>query len=110
MLARMERTDLAMVLEYDFAVAVSEYARQHKWLVAYTRKSGYKDAVGVWHGLSPHGEPDLRMARAGIYIAAELKTMSGKVTPEQEDWLAELGAHGRLWRPSDAAGIMETLE
>jgi hypothetical protein len=109
MLARMERADLAKVLEEPFAVAVSEYARNAGWLVAYTRKSGYKDSAGKWHGLSPHGEPDLRMARRGRYIAAELKTMRGRVRPEQEQWLNAIGDNGYLWRPSDADYIMRVL-
>lgn len=114
LLARMERKDLAKVLEYDFAVAVSEYARNAGWQVSYTRKSGYKDASGKWRGLSPMGEPDLRMARYRggddwRVLFVELKRERGVLRPDQARWLHALGPYGRLWRPRDAAQIMETL-
>jgi hypothetical protein len=66
---------------------------------------------GKWRQpLSGHiGAPDLILARGGRVILAELKTDRGRLTAEQQAWLAALGAHGRLWRPRDWPDIVATL-
>lgn len=64
------------------------------------------------------GFPDVTLARAsnvgGRVIFAELKTEKGKLTPDQERWLAVLAATGcvetYLWRPSDwSSGEIERV-
>lgn len=53
---------------------------------------------------SPAGFPDLCMTKPPRVIFAELKTDTGKVSPHQEAWLADLracGAEVYLWRPAD---------
>jgi hypothetical protein len=55
------------------------------------------------------GAPDLILARNGVVILAELKRQNGRASPHQRLWLAALGGHGRLWRPSDWAEIEAEL-
>jgi hypothetical protein len=50
------------------------------------------------------GLPDLIVCGSGGVIFRELKTETGKLRPEQLDWLARLtqgGADAGIWRPSD---------
>lgn len=52
---------------------------------------------------SPAGFPDLVIAGRRL-IMRELKTERGKLTPDQERWLAALryaGIDADVWRPSD---------
>lgn len=53
---------------------------------------------------SHKGWPDLVLARPPRLIAVELKTDTGRLTPEQRRWLIDLEACGLevdLWRPRD---------
>jgi hypothetical protein len=50
------------------------------------------------------GFPDLVIAGHGRLLAAELKVIGGKLTPDQSRWLAAFeagGAAAYVWRPSD---------
>jgi VRR-NUC domain len=50
------------------------------------------------------GWPDLVLCRPPRLLAVELKSRSGKVTPEQQTWLDDLAACGvetHIWRPAD---------
>jgi hypothetical protein len=52
------------------------------------------------------GFPDLVVAGQGGFIFRELKTETGRLRPEQLDWLSRLkqgGADAAIWRPSDMA-------
>ena len=109
MIAQMDIKALRALLEHDFAVAVREYAEARGWKVGYTKRTGYIGKDGKWKGMGPKGEPDHRLARNGVYFAAELKAEEGRLSPEQRAWLEALGEHGRLWRPRDTEAIMETL-
>jgi hypothetical protein len=124
MIAALDKADLKKVDEHSFSVAVRTYAEARRWTVWYTRVSAKKGADGQWRGVSPKGEPDLRMVRVRVdmpmapihypslpreVIFAELKTEQGRPTPAQEDALLRLGPYGRLWRPHDAKQIMEEL-
>ena len=51
-------------------------------------------------------------ARQRRVVYAELKRPDGTTTPEQDQWLAELGAAGQevaLWRPADLPAIAIVL-
>lgn len=60
---------------------------------------------------SEPGFPDLVLVHAGQHrvIFAELKTATGRTTPEQDAWLADLTAAGveaYLWRPADLPRVI----
>ena len=54
------------------------------------------------------GFPDIAMVRNGRVIFAELKSMRGRLSPEQHNWLAELSksvaCETYTWRPTDWLG------
>lgn len=54
---------------------------------------------------STYGFPDLVLVRRPRLIFAELKTETGRLTRDQQDWLEDLDACGPaetyVWRPSD---------
>ena len=53
--------------------------------------------------------PDLILARRGVVILAELKSQTGRLSREQQMWQTALGAHHRVWRPSDLPAIIKEL-
>lgn len=95
--------------EADFQGTVIDYAVRRQWRVHHARPAQIRP--GRWATpLSGHpGVPDLLLARGGVVLMPELKRQHGRVTPAQTAWLTELGAHGRLWRPSDWPEIFEEL-
>ena len=79
-LAMRQRPDLAML------VAVPNGGQRHKVVAAKLKASGAKA-----------GYPDiaLNLARGGYHgLFIELKTQTGRVSPEQRDWLDRLIAAG----------------
>ena len=105
---------LPPLTEKEFQDQVVELAQTLGWLVYHTYDSRK----------SVPGFPDLVMVRNGSLLFAELKSEKGKVTPEQREWLFELGGVSvipdnrssaawtyevRLWRPSDWDEIVEVL-
>lgn len=82
-LAMSERTLQARVLEL---------ARRYGWRSYHTWSSRR----------SAKGFPDLVLCRPPRLLCVELKTMRGKVAPEQRLWLGDLGESGAetgVWRP-----------
>lgn len=58
------------------------------------------------------GYPDFHAVRGRRSIYIELKRETGKTTPEQDAWLADLKAAGHetyVWRPSDAPDLQRVL-
>jgi len=111
-LAVMERADLARVSEREFQRAIWEYAAQAGWLAHYMYKSAQKLQDGTYRGLGTAGWPDIFACRGERAIAIEVKSMSGRPTPEQRRWLAalkEAGIETALWKPDDAKLAMEVL-
>lgn len=88
----------ALESEADFQTWVVGTARRHHWMVAHLRDSRGQDAVGL---------PDLIMARDGVVLLAEIKSMTGRVQVDQKPWLAASGNH--IWRPSMRAEIEAVL-
>lgn len=62
---------------------------------------------------SPAGFPDEVLVRPPRLVFAELKSARGKLSEEQEAWLAALravpGIEVHVWRPADLDEIVEVL-
>jgi hypothetical protein len=99
------RVSLPPVVETEkgFQAAVIELASLHRWKVYWT-----------WNSLhSPKGFPDLVLGREGRpgtprpgeLIIAELKSVRGKVSAAQQEWLDLLATvpyiEVYLWKPHD---------
>lgn len=59
------------------------------------------------------GWPDLVLCKPPKLIYAELKSETGRLTPQQRVWLTMLGECGQewyVWRPRDMDDIAEVLE
>ena len=81
------------------------------------------DAAKALHWLPYHtfdsrrsepGFPDLVLCRPPRLLFVELKSEKGKLTAEQERWLALLaevpGVETKVWRPSDLLDAIEYLK
>ncbi|QGJ88093.1 nuclease [Arthrobacter phage Edmundo] len=58
------------------------------------------------------GYPDITAARGKRSLYAELKTETGRTTPEQDEWLeamAEAGHETYVWRPRDIDEVITIL-
>lgn len=94
--------------EKQFSQQVVDLAKLLGWRVYRT-----------WLSLrSPKGFPDLVLVRASDkrLLFAELKTETGKTTPDQDAWLEDLrmaaqrcGFSVHLWRPADFDNIARIL-
>ncbi len=108
----MKANTLPPISEAEFQTQVMQFAKLHGWRVAHFRPGLTKD--GRWRtAVSGDGKGflDLVLVRERV-IFAELKTERGQLTPEQLAWAAVLEMAGQtvcVWRPSDWAGIEQTL-
>lgn len=89
--------------EKQWQQRVTDLATLRGWLVFHPLVS---------RGSAP-GWPDLCMVRDGQLIFAELKTDTGRVTPDQQAWLDKLaavaGVTAQVWRPAHWPQIVRTL-
>lgn len=88
--------------EREWQAQVVDAARLMGWRVYHTHDSRR----------SAPGWPDLALVRDRL-VMAELKTQTGRVSPEQQQWLALLDAAGvetHLWRPSDLDEVLAVLK
>lgn len=74
-------------------------------VIAYARLVGWK-VYHPWISVrSEPGWPDVAMVRGGRLVVAELKSLTGKLTPAQEEWLGALGAvpccEVYIWYPTE---------
>lgn len=91
---------------------VIETARLFGWKVAHfraveTKRRGWQVPVAA----DGAGFPDLLLVRDRI-IAAELKSGSGRVRPDQREWLdrfATAGCEAYVWRDDDYDAVVATL-
>ena len=85
----------APMLEGELQRQVIELAQLLGWLCYHTHDSRR----------SAPGFPDLVLVheQTGALVFAELKSNSGRVTPEQDRWLTALGRRhiAEVWRPRD---------
>jgi hypothetical protein len=99
------------VNEAEFQSRVVDYAKLNGWRVAHFRPArterGWRTPM-----TGDAGFPDLVLARNGFVIFAELKSATGRVSPDQDAWLEAIAPDsGRLpwpashyayvWRPAD---------
>ncbi len=80
--------------EKQFQTAVLKLAKLHGWLAYHTHDSRR----------SQPGFPDLVLIREGQLIVAELKTMKGRLSKAQEEWLRlfrSTGTYTYVWKPID---------
>ncbi len=91
------------ISEKDFQAQILDLARLAGWKAYHTSDSRR----------SAKGFPDLCLVRPPVVLFAELKSATGRVSPEQVTWLEALKAcesvEARLWRPSDFEEIERTL-
>jgi VRR-NUC domain len=88
--------------EKQFQKQVEELLRLRGWRFYHTWKSFN----------SARGFPDIFAVRPPRAVALELKTSRGKVTPEQEAWvaaMAECGIEAGIWRPDEWDELVELL-
>lgn len=103
--------------EDEFQQQVIELARLGGWRVVHFRPARIvRDGKTYWRTpvQGDNGFPDLVLARRGLRIFAELKTDTGTVTADQQDWLDQLGPNDErtlvtVWRPRDWDRIQRTL-
>lgn len=100
------------ISEAVFTQQIIELARWHKWRVMHQRpamtKKGWRTAIQGHAGF-----PDLLLLRYKRVIMAELKSATGRVTPEQDDWLTaavNAGIEIYIWRPRDIEEIERILK
>jgi hypothetical protein len=74
-------------------------------VVQYARLMGWRCYHSWLSARSAPGYPDLCLVRAGRLVFAELKSLTGKTTPAQDEWLGALGGvpcvEVYVWRPDD---------
>lgn len=88
--------------EKSFQADVVKLAKRCGWRVFHVHDSRK----------SEKGWPDLVLLRGQVLLFVELKTMTGTVQPEQQEWLDALQTAGQtvhVLRPSDWPTIVEVL-
>lgn len=88
--------------EKQFMAMVIRLAKLCGWAIYHTRDSRKSDI----------GWPDLVLCRPPHLLFVELKTDTGEVKPEQEEWLGRLqecDQVARVWRPGDWSEIEAVL-
>lgn len=95
--------------EASFLRIVRTQAMARGWYVAHFKPSLIN---GRWatHMVGKPGFPDLVLAKEETVLFRELKTNTGRLSPEQREWLAHLGNLGGVWRPRDYPLIITELE
>lgn len=94
-----------------FLDKVKQIARMNDWLIHHP--TPYQVRPGVWRS-DDKGVPDLFLVsrRNGGIVHAELKTMRGRLSEEQEEWAASIVRNGgefHLWRPDNLEDIARRL-
>lgn len=98
--------------ERELQDAVIKLARLLGWRSAHFRPAmtthGWRTAVQG----DGKGFPDVVLIRDERLVVAELKSDSGQLTNEQDQWLAawrSVGAEVHVWRPEDLQTIADIL-
>ena len=99
--------------EAEFQEVVMGFARLHDWRVFHVNDSRRQVGGHLVGDIDAKGFPDLLMLRGERIVVAELKSTTGRLTPEQEDWLGRFSltaAETYVWSPaSDWSKIEDVL-
>jgi hypothetical protein len=102
--------DLA-ITEAELQALVVDLAHTYAWRVMHVRPS--RVAGDRWAtATSIHGWPDLTLLGHGRALFVELKSETGRLSPDQREVIGHLRAAGldaRIWTPSSWAEIEATL-
>lgn len=100
--------------ESDLLAAILDLAKLYGFRSAHFRPA--MNAKGHWRtpvAGEGKGWPDLVLVKPPRVIVAELKSDTGRLSPEQEVWLALLrdlpGVECYVWRPGDLPAIAQLL-
>jgi hypothetical protein len=100
--------------ENDLLLQIIDLGHLYGWKIAHFRPAMKKD--GTW--VTPvsadgKGFPDLVMVKQSRLIFAELKSDTGKLSPEQQVWIDALTCSMRcevyIWKPENFTEIQEIL-
>lgn len=98
--------------EAEFQQKVIDVARMYGWKVFHARPARFADGRVATHFTGDAGFPDLVLAhvKRGI-VFAELKSETGRTSPEQLEWIETMRAHmeAYVWRPADWPQILRRL-
>lgn len=101
--------------EKQFTEITIDLAQRLGWRVNHLRPAMYSSGRWATHVQGDGvGFPDLQLLRGRRQIVAELKVGRGRLTPEQEAWLAAFSladVPAYVWRPTDLHGeILDVLK
>lgn len=95
--------------ETEFADTIIELAHWYGWQVAHFRPA--RTAKGWRTPMQGDvGFPDLVLARDGVVMFVELKSMGGRLSAGQKRWGEQLGAIWQVWRPTDLELAKQVLK
>ena len=106
-----------LMSEEDLGSKVEKLLEMYGWRWCHFRPARIKRGEGEqWRTplTGDKGLPDYVAVRGGRLIMAELKSSTGKLSPDQQLWHDELvlvlGIEVYVWRPRDWDEIVETLK
>lgn len=100
------------ITEKAFTAQVIKMARVFGWLVHHCRPALSRRGTWMTPIEGDAGLPDILALRHDRAIMAELKSATGRVTPEQAAWLVvakEAGLEAYVWRPAEIEQIERIL-
>jgi hypothetical protein len=107
---------LDLETEESFKSWAIDLFQTYHYKVAHFRGAWSKNGERFITPVEADGEgfPDLLATKGEVTIYAELKSMRGKVSPKQQEWLEILaenpGNQCYIWRPCDRDKIMEVAK
>jgi hypothetical protein len=94
--------------EQDLQDVVIDMAHMFGWKVAHFRPARTEHGWTTPVAADGAGFPDLCLARRGQVMFVELKTVTGRIRPQQQAWLDQL-SDAHLIRPTDLDVLQELL-
>lgn len=89
-----------LMSEDDLKGSVIELAHDLGWMVVHQRPArtakGWRTAIE-----GDAGFLDLVLARRGVVLFRELKSMTGRLSVKQKAWMHALGESAAVWTPAD---------